>query len=48
MARENRSEQNTAATHKPPKDLSSSTPPSPQSGPRIANDGPESPRSNLC
>jgi hypothetical protein len=48
MAKENLGDQSPAPGREPPKDLRSSTRPSPQGGPRIVNDGPELPRSNLC
>jgi hypothetical protein len=42
-----RREPNAAPERETSKDLPSVRPPTP-SGPRIVNDGPESPRSNLC
>jgi hypothetical protein len=42
-----RREPNAAPERETSKDLRSVRPPTP-SGPRIVNDGPESPRSNLC
>jgi hypothetical protein len=48
MASENHPEQRTASERERPKDSRLSTPPSPPSGPRILNDGPELLRSNHC
>jgi hypothetical protein len=48
MASENRKDQAAAPEREPAKDLPSSARPTPHGGSRIINDGPESPRSNLC
>jgi len=48
MASENHPDQRAASEPKSTKDSRSSTPPSPPSGPRIVNDGPELLRSNHC
>jgi hypothetical protein len=48
MASENRPDPRTAPERKRPQDSRSSNPPSPPTGPRILNDGPELLRSNHC
>jgi hypothetical protein len=48
MANENLPDQRAASERKRPQDSRSSAPPSPPTGPRILNDGPELLRSNHC
>jgi hypothetical protein len=48
MASENHPDPRTAPERKRPQDSRSSTPPSPPTGPRIVNEGPELLRSKHC
>jgi hypothetical protein len=48
MASETRKDQSSVSDREPPKGQRPSSRPPTQGSPRIGNDGPELPRSNLC